>query len=238
MSATVALAIWAKTPGRTPAKTRLAASTGAAAAEAFYRLSLEAVREVAERAASESAGLLAPTWAVAEDDAEALAWWRGFPVVAQGAGGLGERLARVYDALLDRHAAVLFIGADAPQLAPSLLAGAARALAAGTDDFVLGPADDGGFYLFGGRRALPAAAWTAVAYSEATTRAELAAQLAGHGSVRELEPDFDVDTIGDLRRLRAVLARHADLGPARAALRDWLLATGQAGEEGVGSRVT
>lgn len=228
MSGSVALAIWVKTPGRTPAKTRLAAATGAATAEAFYRLSIDAVREVAERAAARSAGLLAPTWAVAEEDDEALAWWRGFPVVAQGSGGLGQRLARVYDALGARHAAVLFIGADAPQLAPSLLADTARALAEGASDFVLGPADDGGFYLFGGRRPLPAATWTEVTYSAATTRAELAARLARHGSVRELAPAFDVDTLDDLRRLRAAMAGRGDLGPAGVALRDWLLATRQA----------
>jgi uncharacterized protein len=229
MSGTVALAIWVKTPGRTPAKTRLAAATGAATAEAFYRRAVAAVHEVAERAAADSGGLLAPVWAVAEDEGDALAWWRGFPVIAQGGGGLGERLAHVYDALRERHAAVLFIGADAPQLAPSLLASSARALARGADDFVLGPADDGGFYLFGGRRPLPAATWTGVTYSAATTRAELAARLARHGTVRELAPAFDVDTIDDLRRLRTMLAERDDLGPAGDALRDWLLATRQAG---------
>jgi glycosyltransferase A (GT-A) superfamily protein (DUF2064 family) len=140
----------------------------------------------------------------------------------------------VYDALLARHVAVLFVGADAPQLAPSLLADAARALAEGADDFVLGPAEDGGFYLFGGRRPLPAAAWTEVTYSVATTRRELAERLARHGAVRELARDFDVDTVDDLRRLRGVLAARDDLGPAGAALRDWLLATrdGGAGQPG------
>lgn len=224
MSGTVGLAIWVKTPGRTPAKTRLAAATGAAVAEEFYRHTLEAVRELAERATAASAGLIAPSWAVAEDDAASLGWWRGFPVVAQGSGGLGERLAHVYDTLLARHTAVLFIGADAPQLAPSVLADAARALVERGDDFVLGPADDGGFYLFGGRRPLPTTAWTEVAYSAATTRTELAVRLARHGTVRELAPAFDVDTIDELRRLRATLATRDDLGPAGAALRDWLLA--------------
>lgn len=224
MSGTVALAIWVKTPGRTPAKTRLAAATGTAIADAFYRLALDAVREVAERAAADGGGLLAPSWAVAEEEGEALAWWRGFPTVAQGGGGLGERLARVYDALLARHDAVLFIGADAPQLAPSLLADAARALVTGAEHFVLGPADDGGFYLFGGRRPLPATAWTEVTYSAATTRAELAQRLARHGAVRELSPAFDVDTVDDLRRLRDALAARDDLGAAGLALREWLLA--------------
>jgi glycosyltransferase A (GT-A) superfamily protein (DUF2064 family) len=89
---------------------------------------------------------------------------------------------------------------------------------------VLGPADDGGFYLFGGRPPLPRDVWTDVTYSAPTTMAELAARLEPRGTVRRLPPAFDVDTVDELRRLRDVVAARGDLGPARAALRAWLAA--------------
>ncbi|MGZ8470613.1 MAG: DUF2064 domain-containing protein [Gemmatirosa sp.] len=157
-AASAALAVWVKTPGRSPTKTRLAHAIGRAAAEAFYRHAVDAVCEGVEHAVALAPDLLTPYWAVAEDDPAAWACWTGFAVVPQGAGGLGERLSTVYDALSARHRAVLFIGADAPQLEPASLVAAARALAG--SDFVLGPAADGGFYLFGGRTPLPRDAWT------------------------------------------------------------------------------
>jgi glycosyltransferase A (GT-A) superfamily protein (DUF2064 family) len=42
-----ALAIFVKTPGLSPVKTRLAEGIGQARAEAFYRLAVDAVAEVA-----------------------------------------------------------------------------------------------------------------------------------------------------------------------------------------------
>lgn len=226
-----ALAVWVKTPGRTPAKTRLARAVGAPAAETFYRLAVDAVREAVEGACALAPGLVAPYWAVAEEDDAALAHWRGrggFAAVAQGGGGLGERLSRVYDGLRARHAAVLFVGADAPQVAPARLADAARALVSGEDDFVLGPAEDGGFWLFGGRLEVPGTDWTAVEYSAPTTGRDLAARLAPRGRLREVERDFDVDTVDELARLRGALAARADLGAAGARLREWLAAEGSA----------
>ena len=73
-------------------------------------------------------------------------------MVQQGEGDLGARLDCVYAAL--RHGgapAVALLGADAPQLSPKHLAEAGfLALEAGAN-FVIGPATDGGFYLFAGK---------------------------------------------------------------------------------------
>ena len=222
--ASVAIAVWVKTPGYTPAKTRLAQSLGTPAAEAFYRLAVDAVREVVTDACRLAPGLLAPYWAVAEGDVAAHACWLDWEVVAQGEGGLGERLAHVYDRLAPNHQAVLFIGADSPQLWPEVLVHAAQLLVASprAADFVLGPAMDGGFYLFGGRKAIPVAAWTSVKYSASTTMAELVVALERVGSVQLLARAFDVDTIDDLRLLPEELAANPRSGTARRALREWL----------------
>lgn len=223
---TAAVAVWVKTPGRSPVKTRLAAAVGRARAEAFYARAVRAVEAVVRAAADAlGKGALVPYWAVAEPEPEAAAGWRGFATVAQGGGGLGERQARVYDALRARHARVLFIGTDSPQMPPEILVDAARRLAPGTDgtDFVVGPAEDGGYYLFGGRLPLPRAVWTEVPYSTPGTLAALRPRLAAHGRVAMLPMLFDVDTVHEFARLGGALAaRGTALLPAQRALLEWL----------------
>jgi glycosyltransferase A (GT-A) superfamily protein (DUF2064 family) len=237
-AASVAVAVWVKTAGRSPVKTRLAATIGRARAEAFHARSVRAVAEVVRAAADALGGAtLAPWWAVAEAvpggpdgvaaDDDVTRAWPGFPVVAQGTGGLGERQARVYDALLARHAAVCFIGADAPQLSPALLVDAVHALVhappASRADFVLGPAEDGGYWLFGGRRPIPEGLWTAVPYSDPGTFGALRPRLAALGRTTLLPTLFDVDTADEFARLAATLAAaRASLLPAQRTLLAWL----------------
>jgi glycosyltransferase A (GT-A) superfamily protein (DUF2064 family) len=63
-------------------------------------------------------------------------------IVDQGEGELGERLARA-----GPPSPTLFIGADAPDLTPVLLQQAANALDGASA--VIGPAEDGGYWLLG-----------------------------------------------------------------------------------------
>ncbi|HRQ64887.1 MAG TPA: DUF2064 domain-containing protein [Xanthomonadaceae bacterium] len=199
-----ALAIWVKTPGLSPVKTRLAARLGADAALAIYEACVDASAAVARAAAAIEPSLM-PYWAVAEESALDAPRWRDFARIAQGEGGLGERLARVYAGLRQRHAGVLFIGADAPQCGAAALVAAARSLRDGEADFLLGPAADGGFWLFGGRKPLPDAAWTGVTYSRGDTASALAAQLEGHGFLAWLPTLRDLDQAGDIVALAAAL---------------------------------
>ena len=217
-----ALAIFAKTPGRTPAKTRLGATIGQPAAEAFYRLSLAATAELADAAAA--AGPVDVVWAVAEPDAAANSCWAGRRTVSQGTGGLGERLHTVYSHLIAQYPAVLMIGCDSPHHAPGDFTGPAARLLDDRDpaDFRLGRCDDGGYWLLGGRRPVPREAFLAVGYSTARTAADTAAALAPLGELAEEPASFDVDKAADLPRLRAALAAPRHLLPGQAALRDWL----------------
>ena len=78
----------------------------------------------------------------------------GFDVVRQRGGGLDERLAHAFtDTYAGCPAPTVLIGMDTPQVTPALLTGAARTLR--DADAVLGPADDGGFWLLGLRRPDP-----------------------------------------------------------------------------------
>ena len=222
---TGAIAIWVKTPGLSPVKTRLAAAIGAEAAEEFYRLSVQAVAAVVRQAVAMPPERLTPYWAVAEEAALDHPIWQDFPKVYQGEGDLGARLSHVYDTLLQEHSWVIFIGADAPQITPGMLAEAAQILGE-TGDFVVGPAEDGGYYLFGGATALPNALWIAVPYSAGDTLEVFTALLQALGLIRYLPETIDVDTGDDLFRLGALFARNPGLLPEQRALRDLLRGRG------------
>ena len=104
-----------------------------------------------------------------------------------------------------------------------LLVNAATSLVSPTGpEFLLGPAVDGGFHLFGGRKPIPLTTWTGVTYSTSSTMAELAAALKGAGRMEFVGTTFDVDTIDDLRLLRDELTGETGGGAARRALREWL----------------
>ena len=87
---------------------------------------------------------------------------------------------------------------------------------------MLGPTEDGGFYLFGGSRPLPREVWTRVHYSETGTLAELEAGLAEHGTIERAKVLLDVDTREDLPHLRSALISADSLLPEQSALAEWL----------------
>lgn len=215
---TAALAIFVKTPGLSPVKTRLAAGIGAPAALRFHQLAAAATAEVARACEP----WLTPYWAIAEAGPTAVAAWPGFASLQQGEGGLGERLHTVYADLQARHGRVLLIGADAPQLTVMLLQRALTMLDDGRTPFVIGDASDGGFWLFGSRVAIPREAWTCVRYSQAQTAWELRQQLAPHGEVASVGELADVDKLEDLEALRGTLNTLDVLQPAQRALLAWL----------------
>lgn len=216
-----AVAIFVKTPGLSPVKTRLAQTIGREAAEEFYRLSARAVEAVVRHAAED--GRLTPYWAVAERDGLEHPLWQGFARVAQSGGGLGERLAHVYDELIRRHEFVLFLGADSPQVSAGTLREATDALGdAGGRSFVLGRSHDGGFYLFGGSGQLPSQVWREVPYSQPNTAEELARRLRRIAPVVELPNLCDVDCAEDLLRLRVELRRLSPMLDEQRQVLEWV----------------
>ena len=181
------IALFARYPTPGEAKTRLIPALGEAGAAALHRalveLTLAAVRE---------SGLpfeLRMTGA----SREAFAAWLGdtVPLVPQGEGDLGERLARV-------DAPMLLIGSDCPDLVPRHLILAATALE--TAPAVLGPAADGGYWLLGLARALPQC-FAAMPWGTDAVAAETRVRLAGQGMAPlELATLHDCDRPEDLAR--------------------------------------
>src|SRR5262245_18954895 len=112
--------------------------------------------------------------------------------------------AALLDLLPRRYRRVVILGADSPTLPVKLVVKAVTALA--DRDVVLGPADDGGYYLLGARTVIPemfrGIAWGGPRVYADTVRI---LKLLGAAPV-ELPPWHDVDTPEDLARLRAELA--------------------------------
>lgn len=214
-----ALAIFVKTPGHSPVKTRLAASIGQRRAEHFHRLAAAAVAAVA-RAAMPAVN---PCWAVAERDALADPSWDALPKLWQGEGSLGARLHRVCAQLQSRHGRVLLIGADTPQISTHLLRQALAALDSEATPLVLGRAHDGGFWLFGTRRPVPEAAWLAPRYSCADTASVLVDALATTGACAALPVLNDVDEGSDLASLVVDLKALTEPLPEQRGLLEWIV---------------
>jgi len=126
----------------------------------------------------------------------------GSPLMPPDVQGFGRCLLHAVLAMLARgHDAAVVLNSDSPTLPTSLLVRAASALAADGDRVVLGPADDGGYYLLGMKAAhahlFADVAWSTSSVAE-TTR--LRARQLGV-EVVELPMWYDVDDQPALNRL-------------------------------------
>lgn len=213
-----ALAIFVKTPGHSPVKSRLAAGRGERYAMDWYRQAAAAVASVA-RVAQARYGVAA-YWAVAESGA--LEAWPGLPAIAQGEGGLGARMAQVHAQLVARHGFGLLLGADAPQLSAALLGEAVDWLSAPSPRLLLGPAHDGGFWLFGGNTVPALQAWSAVRYSAADTARDLQRSMQGVGDWLTLATLTDADRASDLATVQQALHALPEPTAEQRALARWM----------------
>ncbi|MEK7356386.1 MAG: DUF2064 domain-containing protein [Bdellovibrionota bacterium] len=198
---TPAVACFVKTPGLSPIKSRLAKTIGEGGALEVYRGCVERLRQ--ELGDLPEKGIT-PYWAVAESGGLANAMWNDFSIVSQGEGSLGERLGTVYEHLLAKHSAVVFIGADCPLVDAESIATAVGRLGPSTP-YALGPTSDGGYYLFAGARPVEPSAWLDVPYSAENTHAVFKSLLEKSGTVAALPPLFDIDEREDLEKMVEVL---------------------------------
>jgi rSAM/selenodomain-associated transferase 1 len=125
-------------------------------------------------------------------------WRRGLAVTGQGGGDLGVRMRRALAA--NPPGPVVLVGGDIPALAARHIAAAFRLL--GGHDLVFGPAEDGGFWLVGARRAprLPPL-FQRVRWSSPHALADTLAGLPGWVSVGFIDRLEDVDDGEAYRRL-------------------------------------
>jgi rSAM/selenodomain-associated transferase 1 len=197
------LVVFMRAPRLGRVKRRLARDIGAVAAWRFHRIAAaRLLRRLAGPGRSGRPGGWRCWLAVTPDrDVEAVGRWAGRPwqALAQGPGDLGQRMGRVMAAL--PPGPVVIVGADIPDLTAAHVAAAFRRL--GDHDWVIGPAEDGGYWLIGARRRphlrLP---FEGVRWGGAHALADTLAGL-GQASVAKLEILRDVDRGADLARLAA-----------------------------------
>ncbi|MCX6104109.1 MAG: DUF2064 domain-containing protein [Proteobacteria bacterium] len=202
-----AVAIFVKTPGQSSIKTRLAEVIGKEKAESFYLLSCEWTFQTVKQLASSCNAH--PFWAVAEREGMASSLWQNFDRVCQGEGSLGDRLHYVYSELLQRFGSVVVLGADSPELTIEAVQDAVQEVGEKEKTpFVIGETPDGGFYLFGGRKPIPAELWRSVSYSETSTALELKNKISELGVVKPLVSCADVDVIEDLKAVYGRLKKN------------------------------
>lgn len=195
------LVIFAKAPRLGAVKRRLAADIGVVAATAFYRRTLNAmVRRL-------GADPRWATWLVVTPDAavpEMARRWPALRVIGQGGGDLGARMARpLAPAPIGLPPGpVAIIGSDIPAITRAHIARAFALL--GRNDFVFGPARDGGYWLIGTRRRprLPPGLLAGVRWSTAHALADSLATLPAGAWVAFLEELEDVDDGATYRRRR------------------------------------
>jgi len=149
-----------------------------------------------------------------EGDPSPLGLGTGAEVWPQGAGDLGDRMERALSLALEGGDSAIVIGTDSPGL-PRRLLDAARLQLAG-NDAVIGPSEDGGFYLLGLRKC-PQGLLQGLPWSTATTRDRLLERLSSSGiAVAEVEPWFDVDVPADLKRLAGLIREESVFAPRTA----------------------
>jgi uncharacterized protein len=132
-----------------------------------------------------------------------------FPAVflAQRGATLGDRMYRgMRDLLGFGFEAVVMIGSDLPTLPSVHISAALDILARRPDALVLGPAEDGGYYLIGVTRSHPQLferiPWGTSQVLEHTCKAAEALGM----TVEKISQWYDVDSLSDLRRLRRGVA--------------------------------
>ncbi|HEX9437608.1 MAG TPA: TIGR04282 family arsenosugar biosynthesis glycosyltransferase [Candidatus Limnocylindria bacterium] len=208
--------VLAKWPGGGRAKRRLSRDIGAAAATPLARSFLGDTLELTARGGAERV-LVAYAPPAARARFARLA--PAATLVAQPRGSFGRRLESGLRAGLAVGRHVLLIGADSPTLPPRTLRAGFTRLA--TADAVLGPAEDGGFYLLGTRVHLPGSLFRRMPWSTPAVAAETLARASAAGIDMALLPRwYDVDNAVSLRRLLGDRAGLARARSTRAALVD------------------
>ena len=211
---TVHLVVITKAPIPGRVKTRLTPPLSAAEAAQLARALLEDTLRRVER-------IPYTHLVVAVEPPEAVPFMQkiapGAEIVPQTAGDLGARMsAIIVDRFTRGASAVILIGSDHPTLARAQIDQAVRWLQEGGNPLVIGPAEDGGYYLIGLTRPHPEL-FSRISWSGPTVLQETLARARGADlQVRQLSVGRDVDTIEDLVRLQHELADCRNAAPATA----------------------
>lgn len=186
-------------------KTRLARDTGDEVAAAIHQHFTRRLTERLQKTADFPCVFVSPDGACTKMQGAIPSQWRCLP---QGTGDLGQRMASALKALFSTghspsQTRAILIGADLPTLTPADVNAAFESL--DKHDLVLGPADDGGYYLIGlqgpwrneYQRLFQSIAWSTETVFKQTMDAAQAIRL----RVATLGMREDIDNLETLQRL-------------------------------------
>lgn len=158
------IAVFAKTPGLSALKTRLAKDIGKQKAEDIFALCVDEVQKTLQEFTAHNPSWEV-TWALAEEAAAEHSFWqnRPFRKLWTGDGGLGTRQANIYEKLRAEYETVALIGTDCPHLDMPVLDEVNMLLK--KENTIFGPATDGGYYLFASSENISREIWESVPYS-------------------------------------------------------------------------
>ncbi|HCY56136.1 MAG TPA: hypothetical protein DF715_11600 [Oceanicaulis sp.] len=171
------LIVFARAPVIGGAKTRLAAGIGKVMAWRAYRaMTAKTLRAVRDSARWRTVLAVSPDRAITR--AFGKVWPDDLMRWPQGGGDLGARQARV----LAGAGPIAIIGTDAPDITRRDVARAFALLK--RHDAVIGPAEDGGYWLLALKGPAPRGLFEGIRWSSAHTRSDLEIRLRTHGLAR------------------------------------------------------
>ena len=178
-------------------KTRLARTVGAERACALYRAFLQ---DLTQRFTDQRRVLV---WAFHPPDSDFAAIVSpGARCLPQAGADLAERMYNAFSQLCGEFDRVIMIGVDAPHVRNEWLDEAERSLEQA--DIVLGPSDDGGYYLVAMRHPHDVFRGVTMGTTEVFEQTRRIADAKGL-RLQLLPHTFDVDEAEDLARLRTLL---------------------------------
>ena len=196
------LIVMAKPPVLGKAKSRLAADVGP-------EVALEVYQRMLAHTLGQARDYMGATRVFHAFEATAYKGFDDFAPVLQQGEGLGERMAHAFT---ETGCPALMIGTDCPGVTSALLHQAAQALE--TADAVVGPANDGGYYLIGLRQWQPGMLegipWSTAGVMQATLNQATQLGL----NVMQLHELVDIDTFADLKETGFapdLIRKHASL---------------------------
>jgi uncharacterized protein len=218
------LVIMAKAPRPGAVKTRLISSFSPEVVTAFYCCLLDDTLALARSLGDVEVAIMCP-----EPDVDELAQVAGkdVSVVAQRGKGLAAGLTSVFAHFAAGHPRrTIAFNSDSPHLPRTVLEGAFTTLA--EHDVVVGPTDDGGYYLVGAKASHPALFASAGMGTSSALERLLSSARALELSVGFSDSFYDIDVVDDLTRLAAEL-RLAPMRAPRTArwLQEWELLAAQ-----------
>lgn len=218
-----ALIIMAKAARVGYVKTRLAASLPAEAVVDLYRCMIEDTLDLARSVSTDALAIVCPT----SDVADLASWLPTIEIVGQQGDGLAAGLVSAFRVFIDRgYRRVIAIDGDSPQLPPETADKAFQLLNGA--DVVVGPTDDGGYYLVG-TTTVQTKLFDTRRMGTGRALDSLVANAQGLGlQVALTEMRYDVDQPEDLGRLARELGSFPHRAPRTAAwvarrpvVRDW-----------------